>query len=258
MRRPGVPATALAVGALVAALLMGVRVAGTWQHRDIVAAHPSPTVTARPGGPAGSGRAGSRQDALGVQRVTGSADIALTFDDGPSPTWTPKVLDLLRANRVKATFCLVGAQVHKYPALVARIVREGHVLCNHSWIHDVKLGGRPAAAIRADLVRTNAEIRKAVPGAKIAFFRQPGGRWTPAVVTIVRALGMIPLGWDVDPRDWEKPPARTIQQRVLTGVRPGSIVLLHDGGGDRTQTLAACRSLLTQLRGRFHFVPMLP
>jgi peptidoglycan/xylan/chitin deacetylase (PgdA/CDA1 family) len=258
MRRPGVPATALAVGALVVTLLIGLRVVGSWQHRDIVGVHKSPKITSRLGGPVGSGRAGSRQDALDVRRVTGSADVALTFDDGPSPAWTPKLLDLLRANRVKATFCLVGAQVHKYPALVARIVREGHVLCNHSWTHDVKLGTLPAAQIRADLIRTNTEIRTAVPGAKIPFFRQPGGRWTPAVVATVRALGMIPLGWDVDPRDWEKPPARTIEQRVLTGVRPGSIVLLHDGGGDRAQTVAACRDVLTQLRDRFRFVPMLP
>jgi peptidoglycan/xylan/chitin deacetylase (PgdA/CDA1 family) len=254
MTRPGVPTAALVAGALVATLLIGLRVAGTWQHRDLVAADPATDVAGRPA--AGAGRFGRRPRALEVQKVTGSAEVALTFDDGPSPTWTPKILALLRAHRVKATFCLVGAQARKYPALVVQIVREGHTLCNHSWSHDVRLGSRPAKEIRAELVRTNAEIRKAVPAAKITFFRQPGGRWTSVEIDVARDLGMVPLGWDVDPRDWEKPSTQVIRKRVLAGVRPGSIVLMHDGGGDRGQTLAACQGLLTQLRERFTLTPM--
>jgi peptidoglycan/xylan/chitin deacetylase (PgdA/CDA1 family) len=252
MRRPGVPAAALAVGALVATLLVGVRVVGTWQQRDVTATPPTGAQ------PAGFARAGPRTEALDVRKVTGSADVALSFDDGPHATWTPKILDLLRVGGVKATFCLVGTQVRKYPALVVRIVREGHVLCNHSWSHLRTLGSQPVADIRADLARTNAEIRKAAPGALIRFFRQPYGKWTAASVDVARSLGMEPLGWDVDPADWEKPAAAIIQQRVLAGVKPGSIVLLHDGGGDRTQTFTACQALLTELRTRFQLTPIRP
>jgi peptidoglycan-N-acetylglucosamine deacetylase len=254
MRRPGVPAAVLVAGAVVATVLVGVRVVGTWQDRGVV----SPAASTRPTAEPGAGRAGSRVEALGVLKVTGSAEIALTFDDGPHATWTPKILDLLRSQRVKATFCLIGAQVRKNPALVVRIVREGHALCNHSWNHDRALGTRPVAEIRADLLRTNAEIHRAVPGALIKFFRQPYGRWTPASVAVARQLGMEPLGWDVDPGDWEKPAAAVIRQRVVTGVRPGSIVLLHDGGGDRAQTLAACRALLIELRPRFRLGTLRP
>lgn len=180
--------------------------------------------------------------------------VALTFDDGPAPEWTPKVLDQLRAAKVKATFCLIGTKARKYPQLVARIVREGHTLCNHSWQHDLKLGRKSEAEIRADLVRTNREIRRAVPGAKIGYYRQPGGEWTPSVVRVSRALGMTALHWDVDPRDWDKPGAEAISKRVIDQARPGSIILLHDGGGDRSATLTACPTLLTTLKQKYGIV----
>jgi peptidoglycan/xylan/chitin deacetylase (PgdA/CDA1 family) len=186
--------------------------------------------------------------------MTGSKSVALTFDDGPHPTWTPKVLDLLRAQGVKATFCLVGVKVHADPGLVARIVREGHTLCNHSWQHDLDMGKKSEAQIRADLERTNREIRRAVPGAKIPYYRQPGGKWTPAIVTVSRSLGMAPLHWDVDPQDWDKPGAAMISKRVAAHARPGSIVLMHDGGGDRSGTLAACPTVIGQLKKRYGIV----
>ncbi|RKR89028.1 peptidoglycan/xylan/chitin deacetylase (PgdA/CDA1 family) [Micromonospora pisi] len=188
---------------------------------------------------------------LDTRRTTGSRGVALTFDDGPSPDWTPKVLDQLRKAQVKATFCVVGVKVRKYPRLVARIVREGHTLCNHSWQHDLELGGRPPAEIRADLSRTNREIRRAVPGARIGYYRQPGGKWTPSVVQVSRELGMVPLHWDVDPRDWDKPGAAAISKRVLAQARPGSIILLHDGGGDRSGTLTACPGLFGALKQKY-------
>ncbi|MGW0436501.1 polysaccharide deacetylase family protein [Micromonospora sp. NPDC003197] len=187
----------------------------------------------------------------GTRRLTGSKAVALTFDDGPHPVWTPKVLDQLREAKVQATFCLVGTKVRQHPDLVARIVREGHSLCNHSWQHDLELGKKPEADIRADLERTNREIVRAVPGAKVGYYRQPGGKWTPAVTKISRSLGMVPLHWDVDPRDWDKPDAATIQSRVLRQAQAGSIVLLHDGGGDRANTVAACPQILSTLRKRY-------
>lgn len=189
-----------------------------------------------------------------TRELTGSAKIALTFDDGPHPTWTPKVLDLLRSKGVKATFCLVGTEVHKYPALVARIVREGHTLCNHTWHHELDLGTRPEPEIRANLEATNREIRKAVPGARIKFFRHPGGLWTAEAVKVSRELGMIALGWDVDPLDWKKLSADAIRTRVINQARPGSIVLLHDGGGDRAATVAACPSIVGELKRKYGIV----
>ncbi|KKK05210.1 polysaccharide deacetylase family protein [Micromonospora sp. HK10] len=187
----------------------------------------------------------------GLHRHSGDRAVALTFDDGPDPRWTPQVLDQLRAAHITATFCVIGRQAQRHPQLVARIVREGHQLCNHSWRHDLNLGRRPVAEIRADLLRTNQAIRAAAPHAKIGWFRQPGGRWTAEELTVARQLGMQPLHWSVDPQDWDHPTAKTIIKRVSTAARPGSIVLMHDGGGDRSQTIAACRQLIPDLNRRF-------
>jgi peptidoglycan/xylan/chitin deacetylase (PgdA/CDA1 family) len=187
----------------------------------------------------------------GLHRSSGDRAVALTFDDGPDPRWTPRLLDQLRAAHVTATFCLIGSRAKRYPELVARIVREGHQLCNHSWNHDINLGRRPVAEIRADLVRTDKAIRAAVPNAKIPYYRQPGGRWTPEVVAVARQLGMRSLHWSVDPQDWDHPTAATIAKRVASAVRPGAIVLMHDGGGDRRPTLAACQHLIPDLKRRY-------
>lgn len=212
-----------------------------------------PTPTAVPSPAKTSPRPKSKPGPLpsGLRRSTGTRGVALTFDDGPDPVWTPKVLDQLRKAKVTATFCLVGSRVRRYPALVQRIVREGHQLCNHSWRHDLALGSRPAAQIRADLDRTNREIRAAVPEATILFYRQPGGRWTPAVVAVAGQLGMKSLHWSVDPQDWAKPPAKKITERVRKGLRPGAVVLLHDGGGNRAATLAACPDVFAEIKRRY-------
>jgi peptidoglycan-N-acetylglucosamine deacetylase len=191
---------------------------------------------------------------LDLRRTTGSTKVALTFDDGPHPVWTPKILDELRAANVRATFCLVGTQAKRYPELVARIVREGHTLCNHSWNHEFNLGKLSEDQIRDNLERTNQAIRQAVPDAKIKFFRHPGGNWTPAAVKVAKELGMVSLHWTVDPRDWERPGAAVIEQRVVENAKPGAIVLLHDGGGDRSATLAACPAIIQSLKQRYGIV----
>jgi len=216
---------------------------------------PTPNPSGLPSGTPSQGGTPSDR-ALGAQRITGSSAVALTFDDGPSPDWTPHVLDLLRERGVQATFCLVGTQVRRYPQLVARIVREGHTLCNHSWQHDLKLGSRPDDVIRSDLTRTNEEIRQAVPGARIAYYRQPGGKWTPAVAAISNQLGMTPLDWAVDPQDWNKPGTQAIINRVIHNTHHGSIVLMHDGGGNRSETLAACEKLIPWLQKRYPLVAL--
>lgn len=212
----------------------------------------TPPAAVRPNKPAKLAASDSRS--LRLKRTTGLKAVALTFDDGPNPVWTPMLLDRLRAARVKATFCLVGVRVQRYPALVARIVREGHTLCNHTWNHQMDLGTRSETEIRADLARTNEAIRRAVPGARIPYFRHPGGKWTHRAIAVARQLGMISLHWSVDPRDWEMRDAAVISKRVLGAARAGAIVLLHDGGGDRAATVRAVSGIVESLKRRYGIV----
>ncbi|MER5704684.1 polysaccharide deacetylase family protein [Micromonospora sp. NPDC002296] len=200
--------------------------------------------TGQPSETAGDGLFGARVG-------TGSAGVALTFDDGPDPRYTPQVLALLRDYDVKATFCVVGENARNHPDLIQAIVADGHTLCNHSWQHDVLLGKRSPDVIRADLLRTNAAIRDAVPGAPIGYFRQPGGAWTYPVVSAAEEIGMIPLHWTVDPSDWRAPGAARIAAVVSAEVQPGAVVLLHDAGGDRQGTVDSLHGLLPDLTGRF-------
>lgn len=215
-----------------------------WALAKPVAGPGQPPMTAEKGGP------------FGARRSTGTQQVALTFDDGPDPTWTPATLDLLKRYHVKATFCLVGINAKAFPELVRRIVDEGHTLCNHSWTHDVGMGFRSRESIRADLERTNAAIRKAVPGAKVSYYRQPGGAWTSTIVAVAREVGMTSLHWAVDPQDWRKPGAGSISSTVTSATRRGSIVLLHDAGGDRRGTVTALRTILPNLTRRFQLMAL--
>jgi peptidoglycan/xylan/chitin deacetylase (PgdA/CDA1 family) len=199
--------------------------------------------------PAGTGPARSL-------RTTGSAAVALTFDDGPDPVQTPRILELLAENQVKATFCLVGDQVRRHPEIVRQIVAAGHTLCNHTWNHSLTIGRTKPAKIQADLRRTNDAIRAAVPGAQIPFFRAPGGNFTDALVQTAYADGMTSLYWEVDPRDWEHADGETDAghvEKIVKGVqkdtRPGAIVLSHDF--NQPDTILAYEQLLPWLKERF-------
>lgn len=193
-----------------------------------------------------------RQPEHGPLRRPGS--VLLTFDDGPDPVWTPQVLALLKAYHAHAIFCLIGREARKYPELVRQIVADGHLLCDHTQNHDEHLGADPVSIARAE-IRGGLQAIVAATGAAPAYFRAPGGAWTPKVERMVRESGMTPLKWNVDPRDWEHPRARVILARVLSEIRPGSVVLLHDGGGDRSPTVGALRALLHLLpRLRLHVV----
>ncbi|GGN58587.1 hypothetical protein GCM10010112_12470 [Actinoplanes lobatus] len=202
-----------------------------------------------------------RTGPAGSLLTTGTKGVALTFDDGPDPDYTPELLKLLAKQHVKATFCLVGTEARRHPDLVKAIAAGGHSLCNHSWNHDLKLGKKSHAAIRADLERTNAAIRAAVPGAEIRYMRAPGGNFTPAMVKVSAQLGMRSIYWKVDPRDWDQPETesrdahrkriiRIVQQRT----RAGAIVLSHDYA--QPDTIAAYRVLLPWLHKRFQLVPL--
>ena len=190
-------------------------------------------------------------DPDGVQRrVVPAEGLALTFDDGPDPRWTPAVLDLLRRHRMRATFCVVGEHVATHPELVRRIADEGHALCDHTWTHDEALASRPTAIVRAELRRTYDAVVAATGGRAPLYFRAPAGRWSPRVVAEARRLGLRPLGWSVDPADWRGPPPAAIASQVLQGATHGAIVLLHDGYGHRAATVAALDTILPALAER--------
>jgi peptidoglycan/xylan/chitin deacetylase (PgdA/CDA1 family) len=189
-------------------------------------------------------------------RTTGSLAIALTFDDGPDPVQTPKILAMLGKHQVPATFCLVGSQVQRHPEIVRQIAAAGHTLCNHTWDHSLTIGKDEPAAIRADLARTDAAIRAAVPDADIPFFRAPGGNFTERLVAVAANAGMASLYWEVDPQDWRHPVGETPEQhvqRIIDGVRrdvrPGAIVLSHDF--NQPGTIVAYEKLLPWLKDRY-------
>ncbi|WP_236718009.1 transglycosylase domain-containing protein [Actinoplanes sp. TFC3] len=171
--------------------------------------------------------------------------LALTFDDGPS-SYTPQVLAILKQYGIKATFCMVGEEVENYPATVRQIVAEGHQLCNHSWEHD-DLGQMSASAAKADIQRTDAAIAAAAPGATITYFRAPYGSWGASAKEGAK-LGHTPLGWLVDPDDWLLPGAGVIAQRIEDQLTPRAVVLVHDGGGEREQTVEALTKLIPKLK----------
>ncbi len=222
-------------------------------------AAPPPPMAVQPiTGPGRPPLPAERGGPFGSRRTTGTPEVALTFDDGPDPSQTPQALSLLRRYGVKATFCLVGLNVKAFPGLVRQIAADGHTLCNHSWQHDVRLGARSRASIQADLARTNEAIRDAAPGARVSYYRQPGGAWTASVVAVSRELGMTPLHWTVDPQDWRKPGAGSIASTVNSGTTRGAIVLLHDAGGDRRGTISALRSILPNLGRRFRLRALPP
>lgn len=190
----------------------------------------------------------------GSVMATGTKAVALTFDDGPSPVWTPRILRMLAKYHVHATFCLIGEQVKEYPKLVARIVKAGHSLCNHSWDHDEFMRSASARHIRTEMTRTLRAIGKASPGTPVRYFRQPGGNWSHAIVKQARALGMTPLHWSVDPSDWKRPPVHKIVHNVESFTQRGSIILMHDGGGDRSRTYRALKTLLPYLTRRYELI----
>lgn len=191
---------------------------------------------------------------LGTVPATSAAEdrrplVALTFDDGPDATWTPQVLAVLRQEDVRATFCVVGYAVRAHPELVVRERASGATLCDHTMSHDENLPLRPQATISSEIGQDAALVDQ-VSGVRPRFYRPPGGRLSPAVVGTALGLGMRVLFWTIDTDDYLRPPSAVLVQRVLDQVTPGSIILFHDGGGDRSRTVVALRPLIEALRRR--------
>jgi peptidoglycan-N-acetylglucosamine deacetylase len=189
------------------------------------------------------------------QGAGGEHQVALTFDDGPDPKWTPRVLDILKANGVSATFFLVGVNAEKYPDLVRRIVAEGHEIGNHTYYHP-NLAVCWPEHIRLELNATQL-LLETITGRSTTLFRPPYNADTSpssladlAPLRIANDLNYLVVLENIDPQDWAQPGADVILQRIKQQRRDGSIILLHDAGGNRSQTIEALPGVIDWLRTR--------
>lgn len=181
--------------------------------------------------------------------------VALTIDDGPHPTWTPKVLRLLDRYHVPALFCLIGNQVLGHEPVARAIVAAGHHVANHTWSHPAKIAHLTQDQVQQEVNRAQDKIYDTT-GKLPTIFRSPGGAVSPAVFTAAAHARVIPINWTNDPRDWTRPGTGPITSRLLAA-RPGQILLCHDGGGDRAQTCAALSTVIPALQARgYQFVPL--
>ncbi len=206
---------------------------------------PAKPVRYRPVGCVASGPFAAR--AHGPRRKV----VALTFDDGPS-TYTRRFVQMLRAQHAVATFFMIGEQLSAgYRFVLREELRNGDALGDHTWTHpDLVVSG----GVQSQLRRTKSAIA-ALSGYTPCVFRPPYGDYDGSVVRTARSLGLATIMWEVDPSDYTLPGVGAIEQRVLSQVRPGSIVLSHDGGGPRGQTLAAYPHIIAALRARgYRFV----
>ncbi|GEC02808.1 hypothetical protein SSP24_04630 [Streptomyces spinoverrucosus] len=246
------------VGALGAAGVAGLLMPGTGGEAGPPAA-PAPGPPARRplrpsayrlqplagyGPPAAAARTPVRSEPL--LRMSGvGRTMVLTFDDGPDPRYTPDILRTLREYDVRAMFFVCGEMAAANRDLLAEMAEDGHVVGNHTWSHPLltQLG---RARIRDEMVRTS-EIIEETCGERPLWFRAPYGAWNRAAFQLGAELDMEPLAWTVDTLDWTEPGTRTIVDRVEDGAGPGVVLLAHDAGGDRSQTVWALRDYLPHL-----------
>ncbi|MBI1213857.1 MAG: glycosyltransferase [Alphaproteobacteria bacterium] len=204
-----------------------------------------------------------------IQRLgAAKGKVALTFDDGPDPVWTPQILDILKAKKVPATFFIIGSNAQANPDLVQREIDEGHEVGNHTFTHP-NLGEAPSGIVQLEINATQ-RLFEALTGRSMRLFRPPYfGDAEPTTqdevvpVEIAQQMGYVTVGLRVDPDDWQQPSASDIISRTLAQVtnpnpeERGQIVLLHDAGGDRSQTVAALPALIDTLRAKgFSIVPV--
>ncbi|MBT2388480.1 polysaccharide deacetylase family protein [Streptomyces sp. ISL-1] len=171
--------------------------------------------------------------------------MVLTFDDGPDPRYTPDILSTLRKYQVPAMFFVCGEMAADNRDLICEMADDGHVVGNHTWSHPL-IPKLPPSRIRDELSRTS-EVIEETTGSPPLWYRAPFGAWNKHSFEIGAQLGMEPLAWTLDTRDWTEPGTKTIVRRVLNGAGPGVVVLSHDAGGDRSQSVAALRRYLPEL-----------
>ena len=169
--------------------------------------------------------------------------VALTLDDGPSQ-YTAPILEILREHRITATFCMLGQQIAEYATVVKEVAAAGHHITNHTWDHSdqTKLS---LQAVTSEIDRTNQVM--ADVGITATMYRAPYGAWNHTVFEAAANAGLRPLDWSVDPLDWSRPGVSSIVRNIMTHTHTGSIILDHDGGGDRSQTVAAMKIWLPRL-----------
>lgn len=180
--------------------------------------------------------------------------IALTFDDGPDPPYTERVMSVLERERVPATFFLIGRQLAADAELVRRELRDGFLLGDHTWSH--RNVSSASSADRAEIRDTRNEIER-VTGFQTCLMRPPYGATSPALVRFNAGLGLDTVNWNVDSTDWSRPGTATIVRLIMKETRPGSIILMHDGGGNRSETVAALPTVIHRLRAKgYQFVSL--
>jgi peptidoglycan/xylan/chitin deacetylase (PgdA/CDA1 family) len=267
--RTGV-AAAIALAAL--ALLCGLAVGGGGKAADGVA--PLPAASAAPArGREVSHRSEDRaarrrraRERRAIQRTmarvpylarggTGRREIALTFDDGPGPD-TPRIMRVLRRTRTPATFFFVGQQLRVFGETLRREARRGFAIGNHTENH-APLGRLPAREQRRELL-TAARHARRYGVEDLRLFRPPYGSYNDHTLQIARTLGMLTVLWTIDTEDFLRPGARVIVHNVLSGARPGAIVLMHDSGGPRRQTVQALPVIIRHLRRRGYRLVTIP
>ncbi|MEH1919743.1 polysaccharide deacetylase family protein [Nostoc sp.] len=171
--------------------------------------------------------------------------IALTFDDGPWPESTAQVLDILKQNQIKGTFFLIGQNVKNYPSLVKREIAEGHVIGNHTWHHWYQFLNPQAAAYEID---HTADLIYQVTGIKTNLFRPPGGIMHNGVAAYARNSKYAIVLWSSDSVDYSRPAVPKLINNVFRQAKPGGIVLMHDGGGNRSKTVQALPEIIANFR----------
>jgi peptidoglycan/xylan/chitin deacetylase (PgdA/CDA1 family) len=196
-------------------------------------------------GAAGSGPAFYTWQAPGGAATAGAKVIALTFDDGPS-AYTPAVLSVLQQYHVPATFFEVGEEVPRYPQYAQLLTSAGYPVENHTWSHP-DLTKLSPAQVGAQIDQTQAEIR-AVTGTTPQCLRPPYDAFNATVLNQVAARGMTTMSYSIDSSDWTRPGVGAIVRAVVGAAFPGAVVGMHDGGGDRSETVAALPQIITQLR----------
>jgi peptidoglycan/xylan/chitin deacetylase (PgdA/CDA1 family) len=174
--------------------------------------------------------------------------IALTIDDGPHPVWTPRILRLLEKHHVPALFCMIGNQIRGHESTARDVAADGHRIANHTWSHPINLAKLPSHTVLKELHRAQDQIYSTT-GVAPSLFRAPGGGWSRGLSKSVSKCGVIPMDWTTDPRDWSRPGVARITKRLLAA-EPGQILLCHDGGGDRSQTLASLKTVIPALQAK--------
>lgn len=177
--------------------------------------------------------------------------LAMTFDDGPHPSLTPKLLDILKERNIKCTFFLIGAQVKMYPAIVRRIIEEGHEIGNHTWTH-CSLTSRSDEQIRNELKKSEDAVFE-VAGVRPHLVRPPYGAINTRIKNLMfTEFGYSTIMWSVDPQDWRRPGVAAVTSRLVNGAHPGAIMLSHD---IHPPTITAMPAMFDQLLAKgYQFV----